>query len=84
MITYLQHGKAGDSMSTELVEHKEKLLDWQKLGLSYTRTGYGSKIPTTKMIKYLNRWHRVYCMIYSNIGTCYILKGNERIAVIEY
>ena len=62
-------------------EVKEKLLQWQRLGLSYTRSGYGKKIPTTKVIKYQNRWYRIYCCIFSNIGTAYILVKGESIVV---
>ena len=52
----------------------ERPLWWQEKGLSYTTTGYGRKIPTAKMIKDQGRLKRVYCCIYSNIGTCYILR----------
>jgi len=50
----------------------EALLWWQKRGLMYTTTGYGKKLPTTKKIRFEGRLRRVYCCIYSNIGTCYI------------
>ena len=53
---------------------------WQKRNLSYTATGYGHKIPTRYMVKLSdsNRWHRVYCMIYGNSGTIYVIsKGSE-------
>ena len=45
---------------------------WQTQGLSYTRTGYGRKIPTTREVRHNGRWRRVYCCIFSNSGTCYI------------
>jgi hypothetical protein len=41
---------------------------------SYTATGYGKRIPTPTMVKYRGRWRRVYCCIYSNVGTHYIGK----------
>ena len=41
-------------------------------GLSYTATGYGDKLPTPYMVRYTGRWRRVYCRIFSNIGTLYI------------
>lgn len=72
---YLQHGKAGEPMRTESVEVKESELPWQKAGLTYTATGYGARIPTRYMVRYQNRWRRVYCRIYSNIGTLYIGKN---------
>ena len=45
---------------------------WQLRGLTYTSTGYGKKIPTSYMVKHNNRLKRVYCCIYSNIGSLYI------------
>jgi len=64
---------------------KESLLWWQVKGLSYTPTGYGRKIPTSKMVKIPGSptWRRVYCCIFSNIGTCYITanKGKDWIVI---
>jgi hypothetical protein len=54
-----------------------KQLLWQKRGLRYTASGYGRKIPTSFQIKIENRWHRVYCAIFSNNGTCYIVKNKQ-------
>lgn len=52
----------------------ERLLEWQRRGLQYTAAGYGTKIPTTKVIKWSDgRERRVYCDIYSNIGSCYCM-----------
>lgn len=65
-----------DSFFTVSVEIKEKPLWWQERGLSYTTTGYGSKIPTRYMVKFNDKWRRVYCMQYSNVGTLYI--GNRK------
>lgn len=56
---------------------------WQKRNLTFTRSGYGRKIPTSTMIKYNNRWHRMYCCIYSNSGTTYIIKNKEWIEVLK-
>ena len=36
-------------------------------------TGYGSKIPTSYMVKYLNKWRRVYVVNYANSGSAYIV-----------
>lgn len=62
---------------------KVVLLSWQKLGLNYTASGYGGKIPTTHMVKLpgSNRWRRVYIAIYSNSGTCYVPKGKDWIVI---
>ena len=45
---------------------------WQEKGLSYTASGYGRKIPTRYMVQLNGRWRRVYCCIFSNVGTCYV------------
>lgn len=66
------------------VEHKEKPLPHHDQGLSYTATGYGSKIPTRYMVKWYGRWYRVYCMVYSNSGTCYINTNDGRLTVDQY
>jgi hypothetical protein len=65
------------------LESKTKLLEWQERGLSYTASGYGGKIPTSKMVRLPGdfRWRRVYCMIYSNIGTCYVLVKGKRVII---
>jgi len=72
-----------DSYYLEELERKQEPLAWQKQGLSYTATGYGKKIPTTRMVRLPNdpRWRRVYCCIYSNIGTCYVTKGRDWIVI---
>jgi hypothetical protein len=69
------------SVAIEDLESKESLLPWQKLGLSYTASGYGRKIPTARMVRYNRRWRRVYCCIYSNAGTCYITQGKDWIVI---
>jgi len=69
----------------EDLEQKKELLWWQKKGLSYSRSGYGKKIPTIYMVKLPGgkRWRRVYCCIYSNIGTCYVPDKNGNWTVIR-
>ena len=54
------------------VESRVKTLWWQDRGLSYTRTGYGRRIPTAYQVRLSGRWRRVYCCCYSNSGTCYV------------
>jgi len=56
------------------LEHKVVSLEWQRLGLQYTASGYGRKIPTQHVVKLpgSKRWQRVYCCIFSNSGTCYV------------
>ena len=69
----------------EDLESKEDLLWWQKKGLMYTSTGYGRKIPTDKKVRLPNEkiWRRVYCCIYSNVGTCYVETKEKNWIVIE-
>lgn len=43
-----------------------------------SRSGYGSKLPTQYLLRINKRWHRVYCICWSNSGTCYIRKGGVR------
>lgn len=52
-------------------------------GRSYTVTGYGRKIPTAIMVKLPggSRWRHVYCCIFSNVGTNYVLKGKDWIVI---
>lgn len=67
----------------ESLESKDSPMPHHRAGLSYTRSGYGKKIPTTKMVKLPGspRWRRVYCCIFSNAGTCYVPKGNDWIVI---
>jgi hypothetical protein len=46
-----------------------------------TLSGYGDKIPTDRMVHYRGRWQRIYCRIYSNVGTLYFVSGGKRIIV---
>lgn len=80
---FIQIGKAGEPMQTVSVEHKDAPMRHHKMGLCYTATGYGAKIPTTIMVKYNGVWRRVYCRIYSNSGTCYVMIAGERCTVVE-
>lgn len=67
----------------EDLESKVELLWWQKKGLSYTASGYGSKIPTSRMVKLPGdkRWRRVYCTVFSNAGTCWVQTKNGRVLI---
>ena len=67
----------------EEVEYKYAPLDWQTRGLSYTASGYGARIPTPHMVRYNGKWRRVYCKIYSNIGTLYIGKFEDGMIIEE-
>jgi hypothetical protein len=71
-----------DRIEFNSLEKKEDYLPFHKLGLSYTRSGYGAKIPTIHKVKINNRWRRVYCCCYSNSGTCYVETKNKDWIVI--
>ena len=58
-----------------------KPLDWQKSGLQYTASGYGSRIPTEWVTMYVSKLRRVYCTVYSNNGTCWITVKGKKITV---
>lgn len=62
-----------------------KPLDWQKLGLTKTQTGYGSKIPSVYMLNHNNKQYRIYNICYSNVSTQYILINKVRTSIeFEY
>ena len=65
------------------IESKEDPLWWHKKGLSFTASGYGKKIPTVYKVRLPGEkiWRRVYCCIFSNIGTNYVLKKGEMVII---
>jgi hypothetical protein len=65
------------------LEVKVKELWYHKRNLMQTATGYGNKLTTEWMIKIEGRWHRVYCRIFSNIGSPYII-WRKREYIIKY
>ncbi len=68
-------------LDLDALQVKEELLPWQKRGLMYTATGFGDKIPTSKKVLYASKWRRIYCSIFSNSGTCYIVHNKTKIIV---
>lgn len=76
------HGKhnrpdgTADCLWTTRAEYKHAPLKHHTQGLQFTASGYGKRIPTEHMVKLNWRWRRVYCCIFSNIGTLYIGKLN--------
>lgn len=71
---YIQLGRAGTSMlTTRVFDVRIHELPHHKLGLQYTATGYGSKIPTPYKILFAGRWRRVYTACFSNVSTNYVL-----------
>ena len=89
MNTVFLHGKSvrkdGTTHShwTRQVEAKDVPMYHHLHGLSYTASGYGKAIPTSVMVKFNNRWRRVYCCIFGNVGTCYIKTGTSEMITVE-
>ena len=53
-------------------------------GLTWTATGYGARIPTPYMVRVNGKtWRRVYCRIYSNIGTLFIGRKYDGTQIID-
>jgi hypothetical protein len=59
----------------------DRPLWYHKRGLMQTATGYGRKLVTSKMLKIGNRLHRIYCCIFSNCGTCYVIYNGEEFSL---
>lgn len=62
------------------------ITEWQQRDIGpylQTATGYGSKLRTSWIVRIGTRWHRVYCVCYSNVGTCYVIRGGKRYIVRE-
>lgn len=64
-------------------ERRVKPLWWQEKGLQFTASGYGRRIPTSRMVRLNKRWRRVYCCIFSNSGTCYVPQGKDWLVVTD-
>ena len=82
----LQSYQTNDGRTIRYIEPDEsafidKPLPWQERGRQYTATGYGRKIPTERMIRFAGKLRRVYCCIFSNVGTCYIVDKDGWIIV---
>ena len=81
--TVFLHGKhirkdgSFDTFWTKEVPAKDAPLPHHIAGLSYTATGYGSRIPTRQKVLLNGKWRRVYCRIYSNIGTLYLRTADK-------
>ena len=50
-----------------------------------TATGYGNKIPTRHLVKIEgnNHYKRVFCRIYSNCGTLYVIDHGQEVLINE-
>jgi len=51
-------------------------------GLSQTASGYGARLTTARKVRLADgRTRRVYCTIWSNAGTCWIVLNGARYVV---
>lgn len=80
---YIQYGNS-DNLPMRTVKADEVIhapLWYHLQGLMQTVSGYGSKIVTEYKVKHNGRMYRVYCAIYSNIGTLYIVSNGIKLTV---
>lgn len=82
--TVFLHGKharkdgAFDTFWSKEVPVKDAPLPHHIAGLSFTASGYGSRIPTRQIVFFKGKWRRVYyCRIYSNSGTCFLRTADK-------
>jgi len=64
-------------------EWRESPLWWHMRGRQQTASGYGKRLKTSNVVRIGTVWHRVYCVCYSNCGTCYIERKGECFIVSE-
>ena len=71
---------------TETFNIFSNALQWQRRGLMYTSTGFGSKIPTQYKIRLIsnNRAYRLYAHCYSNCASYYIVKNGIKHWIAEH
>lgn len=87
--TVFLHGKSVrkdgsfDSFWTKECSVKDDPLPHHKAGLSFTATGYGSRIPTIQKVFFNGKWRRVYCRIYSNSGTCFLRTAKTEVITVQ-
>ena len=64
----------GDNVKDEPMPH-------HLAGLSWTRSGYGNKIPSARVIYIEGKRRRIYTTIWSNIGTSWVTYKGKRCIV---
>lgn len=83
MDAWLHFGKGDEPRQTVNVPVREVPLPHHLRGLSYTATGYGSRIPTVYQVQWQRRWRRVYAACYSNVASTYIGKAGDWLATVS-
>ena len=72
-----------DSFLTQSVPVKYAPMAHHLAGLTWTASGYGARIPMPYMVQVFGKWRRVYCRIYSNIGTLFIGRKYDGTQIID-
>ena len=72
-----------DSFLTQSVPVKHAPMAHHLAGLNWTASGYGARIPMPYMVQVHGKWRRVYCRIYSNIGTLFIGRKYDGTQIID-
>ncbi len=73
-------------MSVKYAEDYELINEPPKFPYGQGVMGYGRKVTTDWMLKFKTekRKRRVYCTIFSNIGSCWVLVNGERLYLREF
>lgn len=72
-----------DWHQTTPVPVKHAPMRHHELGLSWTASGYGARIPMPYMVQVSGRWRRVYCYRYSNACTMYIGRSISAGSIVD-
>ena len=72
-----------DSFLTQSVPVKYAPMAHHLAGLTWTASGYGARIPMPYMVRVHGKWRRVYCRIYSNIGTLFIGRKYDGTQIVD-
>jgi hypothetical protein len=72
---------AGAKAEFELGRRPARRIGMMQLAPGQRADGYGRKISTDYMLRFEGekRWRRVYCVQFSNCGTCYVVVQGERL-----
>ena len=65
-------------MITEDLFYINAPMPHHKMGLSYTVSGYGPKIPMSFLVYYMDKWRRAYACHYGNSPSLYVEIGGKK------
>ncbi len=77
----VNHDSAYARIYASRADLMEAMPAWMAQGLQQTASGYGRKLNTGLKIRFNGRDYRVYCTIFSNIGTVWFKSRGRRIVV---